>query len=135
MMPVGSVTAQNRRLDAVYGDNRGPQMPTYWYIAFFSADPRSTGVEPPAGGYARISVANTTAIWPAASGGQKSNAVELVTAASTGAWGTDCTWFGIMDASTGGNLGDCGQLSQTVSIPQQNYTARFQVGQLVLGVQ
>jgi hypothetical protein len=137
-MPIASPIIQGKALDACYGDGHAANWPGTVYIGFLSADPRAGGVEPSAGGYARIAVANTSANFPNAntSGASaiKSNALELVTPPSTAAWGTDCTWFAIYDAATGGNAGDCGQLNATVSVPAANYTARFQVGTLQLSV-
>lgn len=134
-MALGSVTARNRALDACYGTAHATSWPGTLYIAFYDNDPTGTGVEASGGGYGRIAVANTDANWPAASAGQKSNGVEFVTPASTGAWDRTVTWFAIIDSASGaGNLHDYGQLASSVTIPAANYTARFQVGTLVIGV-
>lgn len=132
-MAIGSTYYRNRALDACYGANKSASWPGTLYIAFYDNDPRTTGAEPVGNGYSRIAVANNSTNWPDAASGQKSNGVEFVTPPSTAAWDKTVTWFGIIDTASGaGNLADVGQLASSVTIPAANYTARFQVGTLVI---
>jgi len=95
---------ENQVLDELLGN--ATLMPNPVYIGLMTSAPNDDGtgvVEPAGGAYARVSVANTVPEWPAASGGQKSNANTITFPTATGAWGT-ITHFGIFDAAGGGNL-------------------------------
>lgn len=92
-------TAQNACLDALLGDNRGASMPSSFEVALFNGHPLSGGTElTSAGGYVRKVIANTTAIWPAASSGQKVSAI-LTWATPTGAWSDTATHYQLIDAA------------------------------------
>lgn len=95
---------ENTILDAILGN--ATYMPNPVYIGLMTAEPDDDGtgvVEPSGGAYARISVANNLTQWPAASGGQKSNANVIQFATATAAWGI-ITHYGIFDAASSGNL-------------------------------
>ncbi|MFD2703825.1 hypothetical protein ACFSVM_25680, partial [Paenibacillus shunpengii] len=74
--------------------------PTELYIGLFTSDPgeAGTGTEVTGAGYARrpITFSPSTV-------GTTSNTADILSPASTAAWGT-ITHFGIFDALTGGNL-------------------------------
>ncbi|KKL60202.1 hypothetical protein LCGC14_2207700, partial [marine sediment metagenome] len=83
---------------------------------------------PVGNGYARPSFANNKTTWTTAAAGALSNAIEMAFAAATGAWGT-CTYFGIFDAVTGGNLLATGVLG-TEKVIDDGDTPKFAIGDL-----
>lgn len=95
---------ENKLLDLVFGGTTFTP-PATLYIALYTSDPTDadTGTEVSGGSYARVAVTNNATNWPAASGGQKSNANAITFAQATASWGT-VTHVGIRDALTGGNL-------------------------------
>lgn len=99
--------AENRVLDAILGA-QPLNAPANWHIALFTAAPSDAGggTEATGGGYVRLAVANTLANFPAAAGGLKSNANDLVFTVSTGAWsaGAPIVAAALFDAATGGNM-------------------------------
>ncbi len=102
---------ENEVLDELLGN--ATLLPDPVYIGLMTSEPNddATGVvEPVGGGYARTSVVNDLTQWPAAAGGQKSNANVITFATASGAWGT-ITHFGIFDAVSGGNLLAFGSLN------------------------
>lgn len=70
-MPIRSVAAQVASLKNDYGTSRGANAPASWELAIFTSDPMTGGTEMPtttggvANGYARVTVANTDANFPA----------------------------------------------------------------------
>lgn len=85
-------------------------LPNPVYIGLMTTQPNEDGsgvVEPVGNGYARVSVANTLAEWPAATlvgqQAQKTHANDIAFPQATGSWGT-MTHAGIFDAASGGNL-------------------------------
>jgi hypothetical protein len=102
------------------------------YVALFSAAPSDAGggTELSGNGYARKAVTNNATNWPAASGGSKSNGVEIRFDAATGSNWAAATHFGIFDASSGGNLLRWGALSASVTVNVGD-DARFAPGALV----
>lgn len=96
---------ENTVLDAMLSSS-ATLFPNPVYIGLFTtapADDGSGGVEVSGGSYARVSVANTDAEWPAAAGGVKSNANVITFPTATAGWGL-VTHFGIFDAAVAGNL-------------------------------
>jgi hypothetical protein len=96
---------ENSVLDAILGGST-TYMPDPIYIGLMTSEPNDDGtgvVEPSGGSYARVSVANNLTQWPAASGGQKSNANAIEFPTATAAWGV-ITHYGIFNAVSGGNL-------------------------------
>lgn len=105
-MPLNTTQA-HAILDAVLGDAHISAFPNTLYFALSTTTPTSTGTnvtEPTGNGYARVSVANTTAKWGTASNKQKANVDAITFPAATGAgWGT-ITYVVVYDASTAGNV-------------------------------
>jgi hypothetical protein len=102
---------ENTVLDAILGD--ATHFPNPIYVGIMTAEPNDDGtgvVEPSGMAYERVSVDNNLTEWPAASGGQKSNASTITFPTATGDWGT-ITHFGIFDAISGGNLLAFGELN------------------------
>lgn len=91
--------AENKLLNHILGV-AAFTMPTTIYMALFTTNPTDagTGTEVTGNGYARKSVAFSTATT-----GTTSNPADVLFATPTGAWGT-VTHFGLYDALTGGNL-------------------------------
>lgn len=107
---------ENQVLDEMLGN--ATLMPDPVYVGLMTSVPNEDGtgvVEPVGNGYARVSVANNFTQWPAAVGGAKANANDVVFAAATGAWGT-ITHFGLFDAVSGGNLMAFGALNTPRSV-------------------
>lgn len=76
MSYVASVTYQNRWLDALLGDGRAAAMPATVYAHLYTGDVDGGGTElTSAGGYLRVTLANTTANFPVASAGAKTSGV------------------------------------------------------------
>ena len=100
-------------LDAFLGDDASSAVPATFHVALLTGDPRAGGVEVSGTGYARVTLANTTAVWGAATGGQKSALATFPTAGGT--WTTARWWAA---ASSGASTAWCmaGQLSESVSL-------------------
>lgn len=126
---------ENAVLDRLFG-GATLTVPATVYVGLMTAAPNDDGtgvVEPPSGAYARVAVTNDLTQWPAASGGQKANANDIVfpTATSPG-WGT-VTHFGIFDAASSGNLIAFGALDASrVVIAGDDF--RFLAGALVISL-
>lgn len=103
-MPTPTYTA-NKTLDAFFGNTPTPSHTTL-YICLHTADPTASGTiaeVPSTNGYARASIVNSVANFPAATAGSKVNAAAITFPAATGAgWGT-VTHYSIKDAASGGN--------------------------------
>ncbi len=99
-----STYGKNLHLDAIYGS--GSPASFYMAVMFTAPTSSTTGStldEPTAASYARPLVANSAAMWPAASGGSKSNLQEVEFASATEHWGTLQYWA-FVDAATAGNI-------------------------------
>ena len=129
-----STVYDNHVLDSILGDSHASAFPATVYVGLSSTQPgkdMSNITEPGSGNaYGRVAVANTTANWPAASGGSKSNGSVIAFAQATGNWGTMAYWV-IFDASTAGNMIAYGALSSSVSVTS-GVTPDFPVGALTL---
>jgi hypothetical protein len=96
---------ENAVLDRLFGLAALTPPGTY-YVGLMTTAPADDGsgvVEPIGGSYARVAVTNDLTQWPAASGGQKSNANDIVFPTASAGWGT-VTHFGLFDAAVAGNL-------------------------------
>lgn len=83
----------------------GSANPATVYVALFTSAPTDAGggTEAAGGSYARAAVTNNSTNFPNAAAGAKSNAVDIVFADATAAWGTIVA-VGIYDALSSGNL-------------------------------
>lgn len=126
---------ENKYLDAAFGDNRSVLFPATVYVALFTAAPTDAGggTEAVGGGYARVAVANTSANWPNAAGGQKKNANTIQFPTATAAWGT-VTHFAIMDALTAGAIIHWNVLTSALAVAA-GMTPLFTANQLVIGAE
>lgn len=118
-------------LDEVWGGTDYTP-PTDLYIGLSTTTPNDDGsnVTEPADNYARVTVANNTTQWPAATTGTKSNGETITFNEATGSWGT-VTDVLIYDAATGGNLLAYGALTTSKTI-ESGDTASFAAGDLTI---
>lgn len=108
------VAAQNASLDALLGDNHATVVPASFQLAIFNASPLAGGVElTSAGGYARQTVTNNSAAFPAASGGRK--VATPVSFPVTGAW-SDVGTNWVLYAADGVTAWFTGPLSEQMSV-------------------
>jgi hypothetical protein len=107
---------ENSVLNHVLG---GPDYarPATVFLALYTTAPSDSGggVEVSAADYARLSITNNATNFPAASGGAKSNGVDLVFAEATNAWGLVIAWA-LFDAVSSGNMLYWGDFTQTQTI-------------------
>lgn len=98
------------------------------WLALFTAAPSDAGggTEVSGGSYARVDV---SAAFSPASGGSKTNDVEVAFPQATANWGT-VTHFGNYDASTGGELKRWAALTTSKAVNSGD-TAKFPIGSLV----
>ena len=101
------------------------------YVGLSTTQPSEDGTgvtEPSAGGYARVATAATD--WNAASGGQITNATDIVFPQATADWGT-VSYIVLYDAATGGNLLAYAALT-TAKTVQSGDTAQFSAGDITV---
>lgn len=105
-MPLG-VDFYDVVLDGLLGDNATAGAPATLYAALFTADPGAddSGLEVSTSGtgYSRVAVTNNSTNFPAASGGAKTLATDIIWPTSTATWGY-IKWVGFYDAASNGNL-------------------------------
>lgn len=107
------------------------------YVALFTASPTSANItanELSSGsspGYARVSMASTD--WNAPSGDACTNATPVTFPTATGGWAGTITYFGVYDASTGGNLLYFGPLAASKTVNSGD-ALTFAVGGLVIAL-
>ena len=120
---------ENKVLDHVLGGGDYSR-PATVYVALYTVAPSDTGggTEVSGGSYARTAVTNNATNFPAASDGEKSNGTEITFETATANWGTVVA-FGILDASTSGNLLLWADLTASKTIDSGD-TAKFAVGDL-----
>lgn len=119
-------------------------VPATWYVALSTTTPAQAEgstphwnfTEPSGNGYARVSVANTSTHWEATTT-EPSNGYTMVNKTAvtfptpTGSWGT-VTYFGIFDASTGGNLIGYGALTTSKAIGSGDTPPTFAIKALTV---
>ena len=95
------VAAANAILDSWLGDNHAAQIPDQFELALFTGHPDDEGSDEldTTGGYTRVLVANTTAVWPAAEEAQKVS--EIITAPGTGDYNAEAPYWRLYDPATG----------------------------------
>jgi len=103
--------------------------PATLYVALSTTAPNDDGTnvtEPGGGSYARAAVTNNATEWPAASGGSKTHANDIIFPTATGSWGT-ISHYAVYDAVSGGNLLGHGALSVPKLVGATD-TAQFAAG-------
>lgn len=111
-----SVAAQNAALDALLGSGKAAGVPASWEVALFAGDPSNGGTElTSTGGYARVTVANDTAHWPAATSGEKTS-TPVTFPTSTAAWSATATHFLLIDQADHTTKWFPGQLADDVVV-------------------
>jgi len=129
-MASGKSTGQrNQTLDLWLGTT-APTPPATYYVALFTVAPNKDGggTEVTGGSYARVAITNNAVTWPNASGGRKSNGIEIVFPQALANWGTIVA-VALMSASSGGTQYYWGLLTQTVNIIN-GQTRYFPIGKL-----
>lgn len=123
---------KNKTLDASYGDGRAAGFPAVVYLTLYTVAPTDAGggTEVVGGGYAPVAVANTTANWPAAAGGQKSNGTLITFPAATADYPAPVTHWALKDASSGAII-DWGALQSALTVLTGRQVV-FNPGQLVI---
>lgn len=118
-------------LDHFLGRDAGYTAAATLYIALYTAAPSDAGggTEVSGGSYARAAVTNDNTNWQL-SGGVISNLNVITYAAATADWGT-VTHFGILDASSGGNLLFHGALTASANVTNGS-TYRIAVGNITV---
>ncbi len=125
-----STYAQNKILDHILKVASFTQ-PTHLYVALSRANPLADGSgidEASSGSYARKICDD----WDIASQRKTRNAVELVFATPTGAWGTLTHWA-VYDALSGGNMIAFGALTATKSVATGNVVS-VKAGDIEIGI-
>lgn len=120
--------------------------PTSLYLALYTSNPTDStaGTEVSGGSYARVAVSSTLANWAgtqaaastsASSGtsGTTSNNGTITFPAPTANWGT-ITGFGILDASTGGNLLLYGALTTSKTVNNGDAAPSFAAAALTFQI-
>lgn len=122
---------ENKVLDHVLGGGDYTRAATV-YVALYSVTPSDSGggTELTGGSYARVSVTNNSTNWPAASSGSKSNGTAITFPTASADWSTAVA-FGILDASTAGNLLYWGSLTTNKTVTNGD-TASFAIGTLTI---
>lgn len=126
---------RNTLLDALFGS----ETPTILYLGLSTTEIDESGdncTEPTAAEYARVAIPNTTASFPAAVDGVKTNGIEFVFPVSANVWGTVLDWALFISAdcaSTAANMIAFGQLKSAYEIAA-NCAPIFAVGYLEIKV-
>lgn len=107
-MAIWSTYLADHILNHVLRGTTWPTLPANVHVSLHTGDPGQTGASEVSGGsYARVAVSRATGSWDAPSDGgayeTTDNAAAITFPAPTGTWGT-CSYFGVWDASTGGNF-------------------------------
>lgn len=123
---------KDKTLDASYGDGRAASFPAAVYAALYTVAPTDAGggTEVVGAGYAPVAVANTTANWPAAVGGQKSNGALIAFPEATADYPAQVTHWSLKDAASGAII-DWGALQTPLTVLAGTQVV-FDVGQLVI---
>lgn len=98
-MPLGSVTYESKAFKACYGDTHSSEWPASFTLHLYNGHPLRGGVELAAtGGYAPVTVANTSANFPVVDGEVDSPLFAFPTA--TAAWSATGRYAVLKDGST-----------------------------------
>lgn len=133
-MGSATTTYENEILDAILGDDNATNMPDTVYIGLFTSEPSDGGggSEVTGNGYARVAVTNNSTNWPDATDGEKRNGATITFPQATNSWGT-IQWYGLFDASSGGNLMMWGGLANSIA-PTSGDTPFFSAGGIIIGL-
>jgi hypothetical protein len=107
--------------------------PAAIYLALYTAAPSDSGggTEVAGGSYARVEVSQLDANWNAPTGGDglTDNVNDITFPAPTANWGTVVA-FGLLDASSGGNLLIHGTLTTSKTVNNGDPAPKFTAGDL-----
>lgn len=87
-------------LRAIFGDSRASGVPASWTVDLYAGDPDDGGTVISGGGYAALTVANTTANFPVDPDDANGLLLTVSWPASTAAWPTDATFLVLSSSST-----------------------------------
>jgi hypothetical protein len=122
----------SKLLDMIFGSAVYPPPATlYLGLSLSGANKSGRTSEPSSGGYARVALTNNATNFPAAIGGEKSNAVQVTFPAPTADWGTVQSLF-VVDSSSGGNVIAMADLTVPWTITSGSAPAKVAVGALFL---
>jgi hypothetical protein len=128
-----STAYDNKVLDSMFGDNHASYAVAAHDLGLSSSQPGKDGssiTEPSGGSYTRVvNIANTTANWPDASAGSKSNANAVLFPTATASWGTMAYWV-LFETGTN-TVVAFGSLITPTAIPAGS-TPNFPSGSLVI---
>lgn len=126
-----STTLKNAMLDWSVGDNPSLTPSSIQYCALYVTAPTTAtaGTEPSWTNYARVTCSAGT--WSAASGGTKTNAVDITFAAHGGGSAEDVLAAGLHDNLTSGNYLQFGNLATTKTVASAE-TFKIAAGALIL---
>lgn len=135
-MPGISIVQSNLLLDAAFGDNHAPNMPSSWWLCLFDGDPFGTGVEVTEddNGYERIELDNDDVFFPPATNGQKRLAVtqEYVVTAD---WDRPVVFWGLAAGESDTEVQWRGRLSRKAGTPvRAGTTIRIRANSITIGV-
>ena len=133
--------AENKIIDAVVrGQTLGAPATFYLGLATDTCTDAGAGTEPSGNAYARVAVASSLANWSgtqaaasttasSGTGGTTSNNNAIAWTATSGAWGIlqSVRWY---DASSGGNVWICINLTSSLNVSGAGFTVSFAAGQL-----
>lgn len=124
--------SNNKVLDLFFGATSfTPPVTLYVGLAQNTANKGGLTTEPTGGGYTRVVLPNSSANFPAASSGTKSNAAVITFPAPTANWGTLQSLF-LADAPSGGNVLAMADLTAPKAIITGSPAAKVAVGALFL---
>jgi hypothetical protein len=137
--------AENKLADHLFRNTAySESTPASFYIALYTTacTDAAAGTEVATGGYARVAITRSTSAWTGthgtttgASSGTNatvSNAAAVIFPAASGDWGTVTHW-GVVDASTAGNLIVCAALTASRNITNGS-TPSFGAGALTIQI-
>lgn len=127
-MSAASNYLENALFNAVLR-NTAYTSPATVYLALYTSDPTdaNSGTEVSGGSYARVAIT-----FSAPSNGSASNSADVNFTTATANWGTVTHW-GILDASSAGNLLVYGAMTTSLAV-NNGQTARVLTGQLTVTV-
>lgn len=124
--------SNNKVLDLFFGGSTfSPPATLYFGLSQNTANKNGYVTEPSGGGYARISVTNNLANFPAASFGTKSNATVITFSTPTADWGTVQSLF-VADALINGNVLAMADLTSPKALPSGSTAPKIAVSALFL---
>jgi hypothetical protein len=126
-----SDTYEGKVLDFLFGNTAWTPSASSW-LALFTTPPTesTTGIELTGGGYTRVAITNSTAIWPNSTTGTKTNASAFQFATATTAWG-NVSAFAFFNAVVAGEIIAQGTANAVKSVASGD-VVRFPINSIVI---